>query len=166
MLMWEGLVIMSWRVPRLRTLETVCCYMVAAYTDNYMMRRFIGWLSQGGQDDGTCSNHLRDQSIHGKAILKHNFKELCVRMWTGFHRWWAPEKTVMNLRFSWNSRNFLTSWMTMNMYEGVTKSFRTGLLERELQMVWLPAARCSCIAILWVSLVRFAAITFVLLLNE
>jgi hypothetical protein len=40
------------------------------------------------------------------------------------------------------------------------KSFRNGRLERELQMVQLSATRCSCIAILWVSLVSFAAITF------
>jgi len=33
-------------------------------------------------------------------------------------------------------------------YEGVSKSFRTGCLERELQMMQLSAARCSCIAIL------------------
>jgi hypothetical protein len=32
-------------------------------------------------------------------------------------------------------------------------------LERELHMVQLSATRCSCIAILWVSLVSFAAIT-------
>jgi hypothetical protein len=47
----------------------------------------------------------------------------------------------------------------MVIYEGVSKSFRTGRLERELQMVQLSATRCSCIAILWVSLVSFAAIT-------
>jgi hypothetical protein len=33
-------------------------------------------------------------------------------------------------------------------YEGVTKSFRTGRLERELQIVQLSATSCSCIAIL------------------
>jgi hypothetical protein len=44
-------------------------------------------------------------------------------------------------------------------YEGVSKSFRTGSLERELQMVQLSATKCSCITILWVSLVSFAAIT-------
>jgi hypothetical protein len=44
-------------------------------------------------------------------------------------------------------------------YEGVSKSSRTGRLERELKMVQLSAARCSCIAILWVSLVNFAAVT-------
>jgi hypothetical protein len=44
-------------------------------------------------------------------------------------------------------------------YEGVSKSFRTGRLERELQMAHLSATRCSCIAILWVSLVSFATIT-------
>jgi hypothetical protein len=45
------------------------------------------------------------------------------------------------------------------MYEGVTKSFRTGHLERELQMVQLSATRCSCIAILWVGLASFDATT-------
>jgi hypothetical protein len=43
-------------------------------------------------------------------------------------------------------------------YEGVSRSFRTGRLERELQMVQLSATRCSCIAILRVSLVSFATI--------
>jgi hypothetical protein len=44
-------------------------------------------------------------------------------------------------------------------YEGVSKSFRTGHLVRELQMVQLSVTRCSCIAILRVSLVNFATIT-------
>jgi hypothetical protein len=44
-------------------------------------------------------------------------------------------------------------------YEGVSKSFRTGHLERELQMVQLSATRCSYIAILWLSRRNFAAIT-------
>jgi hypothetical protein len=44
------------------------------------------------------------------------------------------------------------------MYEGVTKSFRTGCLVRALQMIQFSATRCSCTAILWVSLVSFAAI--------
>jgi hypothetical protein len=44
-------------------------------------------------------------------------------------------------------------------YEGVSKSFRTGRLERELQMVQLSATRCSYIAILSVSLVSFVAVT-------
>jgi hypothetical protein len=35
-----------------------------------------------------------------------------------------------------------------DMYEGVCKSFRTGRLERELQMVQPSVTRCSCIAIL------------------
>jgi hypothetical protein len=33
-------------------------------------------------------------------------------------------------------------------YEGVSKSFWTGRLERELQMVQLSATRCNCIGIL------------------
>jgi len=43
-------------------------------------------------------------------------------------------------------------------YESASISFRTGHLERELQMEQLCATRCSCIAILWVNLVSFAAI--------
>jgi hypothetical protein len=35
-----------------------------------------------------------------------------------------------------------------SLYEGVSKSIRTGLLEQELQMVQLSATRCTCIAIL------------------
>jgi hypothetical protein len=42
---------------------------------------------------------------------------------------------------------------------GVSKSFRTGRLKRELQMVQLSATRCSYVAILWVSLMISAAIT-------
>jgi hypothetical protein len=44
-------------------------------------------------------------------------------------------------------------------YEDVSKSFQTGRLERELQMVQFSATRYSCISVLWVSLVSFAAIT-------
>jgi hypothetical protein len=52
-------------------------------------------------------------------------------------------------------------------YEIVCKTLRTGCLERELQMVQLSATSSSCIAILWVSLVSFAAITlFVASLKE
>jgi len=47
----------------------------------------------------------------------------------------------------------------LSRYEGVTKSFRTGRLQPELQIAQLFATRCSCIAILWLSLVSFAAIT-------
>jgi hypothetical protein len=34
------------------------------------------------------------------------------------------------------------------LHAGISKSFRTGRLERELQMAQLSATRCSCIAIL------------------
>jgi hypothetical protein len=44
-------------------------------------------------------------------------------------------------------------------YAAVSKSFRTGRLEQELQVVQLSVTRCSCIAILCVSLVSFASIT-------
>jgi hypothetical protein len=46
------------------------------------------------------------------------------------------------------------------MYDSVSKSFRTGHMEWELQVVQLCDTKCSCIvAILWVSLMSFAAIT-------
>jgi hypothetical protein len=44
-------------------------------------------------------------------------------------------------------------------YESASKSYRPGSLERELHMIQLSITRCSCTAILWVSLVSFAAIT-------
>jgi hypothetical protein len=80
-----------------------------------------------------------------------------------------------NLRLPYTSRHYinicqeklLETWVkiqfkvfsVMTPYDGVFKSFRTGRLEQELQMIQLSATRCSCIAILRVSLVIFAAIT-------
>jgi hypothetical protein len=43
--------------------------------------------------------------------------------------------------------------------DSVSRSLRTGRLERELQMVQLSAARCSCIAIFWVSVMSFASMS-------
>jgi hypothetical protein len=63
---------------------------------------------------------------------------------------------------SWDSIQLLPSSFARAegcVYEGVSKSFRTGRLERELQLVQLSATRCSCIAILWVRPASFAAIT-------
>jgi hypothetical protein len=68
---------------------------------------------------------------------------------------WSYTSTPQYVLMTWclvKHRNNFT------FYEGVTKSFRTGLLEWELQMVQLSATRCSFIAILWVSLVSFVAI--------
>jgi hypothetical protein len=48
---------------------------------------------------------------------------------------------------------------TLSLYESASKIFRTGRLERELQMVQFFATRCSFIAILWVSVVSFVAVT-------
>jgi hypothetical protein len=60
----------------------------------------------------------------------------------------------------WRILGYSTTLFQLNeLYEGESKSFRTGRLERELQVVQLTAIRCSCIAILWVSLVNFAVIT-------
>jgi hypothetical protein len=61
---------------------------------------------------------------------------------------------------------FLKYTLWLKMLEGVSKSFRTGRLELELQMVQLSATRCSCIAILRVSLVSFAAKTLCVALQR
>jgi hypothetical protein len=66
--------------------------------------------------------------------------------------WWGRGRhigTPIVLRFRVNAE----------VYEGVSKSFRTDRLERELQTVQLSATKCSCTAILRVSLVSFVAIT-------
>jgi hypothetical protein len=60
----------------------------------------------------------------------------------------------INLKVHWLGGHTNMWW-----YEGVAKSFQTSHLEWELQMVQLSATRCSCIAILWVSLVSFSTIT-------
>jgi hypothetical protein len=83
------------------------------------------------------------------------------------NRWCINLYTDPNTKFNWDlfsNFGYKTSWRMEGLthhptYKVVTKSFRTGRLERELQMVQLSATRCSCMAILWVSLVSFAAIT-------
>jgi hypothetical protein len=52
----------------------------------------------------------------------------------------------------WDIKYHLTKG---NIYKVVSKSFKTGRLEREMQMVQLSATRYSCIAILWISLLEF-----------
>jgi hypothetical protein len=52
-----------------------------------------------------------------------------------------------------------SNFLPPRIYDGVSKSFQICRLERQLQMVQLSATSCSCIAILWISLVSFAAIT-------
>jgi hypothetical protein len=58
-------------------------------------------------------------------------------------------------------RQWMLFWLRQrdDLYEGVSKSFRNGRLKREPQMVQLSATRCSCVAILLVSLATFASIT-------
>jgi hypothetical protein len=72
---------------------------------------------------------------------------------------WRNGEKSQNLTFSTTRRSIKQRLFTTLQYEGVSKSFRTGRLERELQMGQLSATRCSYIAILWDNLVSFAAIT-------
>jgi hypothetical protein len=73
------------------------------------------------------------------------------------------ESISPNWNFGWfpSSKTALIIWECLGvLYEGVSKSFQIGLMEEVLQMLQLSATRCSCIAVLWVGLVSFAAITF------
>jgi hypothetical protein len=87
--------------------------------------------------------------------------------WESVHgcpsNWSSHVYRYLNLYVKWLNTLF---WNTFKLcrqmsakYEGVSISFRTGRLERELETVQLSGTSCSCIAILWVSLVSFAAIT-------
>jgi hypothetical protein len=80
---------------------------------------------------------------HHKLHTKKQYTKLI------HHHWW----TVITMDI--NICNHEAKWL----YEGASKSFQTGRLERELQMVQLSATRYSYITILWVSLVSFATIT-------
>jgi hypothetical protein len=74
-----------------------------------------------------------------------------------------PSKELYGLNCMWfpsdEASVDIERFLLFKLYEGASKSFRIGRLERELQMVQLFATRYSCIAILWVSLVSFVAIT-------
>jgi len=65
----------------------------------------------------------------------------------------------MNLAQDRDQWRVFTHYSLVQVYEGISKSFRTGRLELELQMVQLSATRCGFIAILWVSPTSFASIT-------
>jgi hypothetical protein len=73
--------------------------------------------------------------------------------------WGDGPKRISKWSVTIRSPNFAISLTEFGIYGGLSKSFRTGHPERELQMIEISATRCSCVAILWVSLVSFAAIT-------
>jgi hypothetical protein len=78
---------------------------------------------------------------------------------SSFFHYFPPPPYSTSLPFLFTHKSMLMV-SKIYVYEKLyPKSFRTGRLERELQMVQLSATRCSYIAILWVSLVSFAAIT-------
>jgi len=90
-----------------------------------------------------------------RRVHKNKTEELYALNITGFNtngRSWIPKTNPET-----TSTGKTTTWRPI--YEGVSKSFRTGSLERELQMVQHSATRRSYIAVLWVGLVSFPAIT-------
>jgi hypothetical protein len=87
---------------------------------------------------------------------------LCQRRETGVT--WPVQRHDVALRLILWTENFViylqyTVRGSMEVTLWHQQSAQTGRLERELKMLQLSASRCSCIDILWVSLVSFAAIT-------
>jgi hypothetical protein len=87
-------------------------------------------------------------SLHPCRLVLHNHScsvHKSVRN-RGTYNCWTNQETDHPNR----SGLFFSCHLRQNMgeCEGVSKSFRTGRLERELQMVQLCATRSSCIAIL------------------
>jgi hypothetical protein len=81
----------------------------------------------------------RESRKFGKALPQRHFSTINLSL------------TTQSLKQVLYGENSVTN---LSNYESLSKSFRTGRLERELQMVQLSATRRSCIAIL----VSFAAI--------
>jgi hypothetical protein len=86
-----------------------------------------------------------------------SFATLYICVWHSHDMCKLDQAILYCLEKSPTKSTFIRSKVTE--YEGVTKSIRTGRQERELQKVELSATRCSCIAILWVSIGSFVAIT-------
>jgi hypothetical protein len=96
--------------------------------------------------------------------------QIAVDLELSFQAKFGVEESSWN-HISWNMRDIHVGWNVsvtnygpvhfhfVIKYEGVSRSFRTGHRERELQMVQLSDTRCTCIPILWISLVSFSAIT-------
>jgi hypothetical protein len=91
--------------------------------------------------------------------------EICSMYWAQSEKYLGKNCSSSSSE-NMNSRSSLPLCLTMSTmtvtfrrYEGISKSFWTDPLERELQMVELSATRCSSNTILWVSLVNFASIT-------
>jgi hypothetical protein len=108
--------------------------------------------------------------FHFFSVQRFILEELTNLIWTSVYVWHSLFSNFLlpgRMRLTYKvlqSPAFISTCYpvrhgTVTLNECVSKSFRTGRLERELQMVQLSATRCSCIAISWVSLVSFAAIT-------
>jgi hypothetical protein len=108
----------------------------------------LGALSLGMKNGWSCTS-IHSPSTHswrGSQLRHRDQRYLVTVLWSSL---------IIHESFR---RLPLRSHNVKLKYEGVSKSFRTGRLERELEMVQLSATRCSCVAILWVSAVTFAAI--------
>jgi hypothetical protein len=116
------------------------------FTSWFILKRFIVCRIHNVE----CKDNYENGKNTEEAVTYVNiiFKHLSGGSWKNRADIW-PQGLSDMIQLTTTSRS---------VYEGVSKSFRTSRLERELQMVQLSATRCNCIAILWVSLVTFAAV--------
>jgi hypothetical protein len=106
-----------------------------------------GALSLGVKRPGREADHSPPSSNEVKECVELYLHSSSTPSWHGAQLSTVTTSPVPYLHY--------VQWV----YEDVSKSFRTGRLDRELQMVELSATRYSCIAVLWVSLVSVTAIT-------
>jgi hypothetical protein len=130
----------------------------------------MGWMIGGfspGRGWEFVSSPPRPDRLWGSpSLLSNGYQGLLSWGWSGrdeVKNAWNYISTPQYAFMAWCSvkaQGQLLTFTTSDTHtRGCIQSFRTGRLERELQTVQLSATRCSCIAILWVSLVSFAAIT-------
>jgi hypothetical protein len=90
-----------------------------------------------------------DKNMYGNLIVyEYVYINICVCSFV-FDPFFSPEmESRVCVCVCVCARAFVCVVLKNTIYEGVSKSFRTGRLEPELQMVQLSAIRCNCIVIL------------------
>jgi len=96
-------------------------------------------VRRGRKKVALLHKHTALVSSSTKPGVTINMKDLKMNM--------ALSTPIMNNGLT-RSRVTATKSKVRRVYDVVSKSFRTGHLERELQIVQLSASRCSCISIL------------------
>jgi hypothetical protein len=107
--------------------------------------------AMGGMDSNSCSREQVDQVVHPVMMQCPASRSSARVCWEGGNNLHSIYPAELHLRIAPGKKLKSFDTAIWGIYEHVSKSFRTGRLKRELQMVQLSATRCGCIAILWVS---------------